>query len=85
MIQFTACYCFVSVNISLCKTNVKMVQRKYDFIWSIAQRLGINVTVITSVDVVGVCIFKVALTVYQLQIPNLDTSNYLFPRSHWLL
>ena len=49
-------------------------QKKYDFVWSIAQRVGINVTVITSVDVVGVCIFKVAPTVYQVQIPNLDPS-----------
>ena len=40
------------------------LQRKYDLVWSIAQRVSVNVTVISSVDVVGVCIFKVALTVY---------------------
>ena len=47
------------------------------FVLSITKRVGINITVITLLDVVGVCNFKVALTVYQLQIPNLDTSHYL--------
>ena len=41
-------------------------KRKYYFVWSIAQRVGTKRTVTTLVDVVGVCIFKVALTVYQL-------------------
>ena len=56
--------------------------KEIPFGWSIAYRVGTNVTVITSIDVVGVCIFKVALTVYQPQISNLDTSNCLFPWPH---
>ena len=76
-IQFTSCF-VISGNGAFAKFHL---QRKYDFVWSIAQRVGINVTIITSVDVVGVCIFKVALTVYQMQIPNLDTPNYLIKLS----
>ena len=73
-------------NIITYKTSTSLKKEiKYNFVWSIAQRVGINVTVLTSVDVVGVCIFKVALRVYQVnflilthQIVTMVTFSKLF-------
>ena len=57
-LMFRWTYFYVKQMSKYKRTACKLqLQRKYDLAWSIALRVGINVTVTTSVDLVDVCIF----------------------------